>query len=182
VSPLFYCFPALFESKMHREPVMQRLILISLLFFTLTLTACQSTGSYVTVPSPRNLEGLEGEWYYHVTFRGRLDNWYKSDDVYEQQSGDLFFTTNTILDKYDNELGWWYDGERLIINTRYDLYDYNPYCGNVTLSIFANMEIRIKPGETSGNIRGESEASLMTDYCDWTSGWLTNSGTLRKID
>jgi len=144
-----------------------------------SMTACRQTGGFVT-PSPRDLSGLEGRWTYNVTFRGELEGWMKTDEVYEKQYGHLYITRDSISTEYGTKLNWYYDGERLVIGMRIDEYDYNEYCGTVNLSIFADMEIYIVPTGTSGSIRGESEASLTTDYCDWTSGWLRNDGYIHK--
>jgi len=158
---------------------MRNLILILPIFLVLSLTACRQTNAPVT-PSPHDLSGLEGEWTYDVTFRGTLEGWMKIDDVYEREYGTFFITTDKVYTEYAKNLYWYYDGEVLVISMRVDEYDYSEPCGSVNLSIFARLEINIRPGQTHGTIHGDSDATLSTDFCDYSSGSLNNSGSIDK--
>lgn len=156
-----------------------RKVTLSLLAGVL-LFALSCGGGDPTTPEVDNLAGLEGTWDVNIVYSGQLSGTGGNVPVNEVIQTFWIIGTNSVVGESGQPLVWSYNGTTLTISIATTVYNWDPICGNMTLSGNLNFVIPVKPGETIANITGPVNLTLTSQFCGESSGTCPSTGNLTK--
>jgi hypothetical protein len=158
---------------------MKRLLLLLATGMLFVSLSCGGGGGPTLPSGDRNLAGLEGTWVFTWSFSGSLSGSGETVTLADSGVGVCTITTNTVV--MDGELvSWSYDGKTLTLQQNETLDFWDNDCGDMFLTVQAQLRISLTPGSNYGNVTGTATMDGNSDYCGSVSGSVNYSGNFSR--